>query len=774
MHKGLTAVPEPMEQSLALTYEAAIREFEQAWEINPEHKADYKVRYDIAVAITEAECGIPALYPRIRSVASKIDWVLFGDKGISLPEGMALQTHSDRNGILYQNGDYKLVDTVTVTKPSDFEIVLHLLQDNGLVHVARDIGQERQHKYGAIREEFAKAVRLSPPMQFFYGFLNPTSEPTDRSLTPFEKSAQLASMTGQIKTKHGILETSNLRYHANALKELGRHALLLDDATVREGIKNPEDEVLALRSYFEAAVYELNDYDGATSQHNLVDLRNGTPQANYVQKLIDDLCPNKGVDIYDPYRLIRKVISSVFSKDQSMPLSTRLDEICRELFPWSINKLEYMNDDVKGLVTRRQILAKVPIVDKLNFSYDLPAFNFPRGSAYNDANYEMTATSESASDSIIDSPTIVERATYERDKAVTLATVERFGKHKDNALRLLGKYPLEPMHADSTSQTDLRVHFTGAKPSRINGYRMISLNTSTGTAEYSRMADDPYREATVAIDFEAQAKLLKAVERLDIPGLASALSKSGLTVAKLVATIREFGDYSFNEASETIEGNPGVSILNGRLQMQCTGAAKLLTDLLDAVEPGSAKVVTGKVLLPGASKIDAAGHAQVSYLDSKTRQRFYLDATPSFREYTVEQHEVAEVNDASSIDAYEADVIIPVLQRVESLPGSLKPQMEMSLQPRLGTHDKADLYDKLDKLRADDPIKITMSAVIGAELKSAKLEWYDNPQRLINYLDTISREEVDYLNSVGITQYTPDTLRMLKSFAQRLLDQPKV
>lgn len=772
MHPTSEDIP-PVEPTADLTYEQAIDRFADVYAIEAE--PELKAQFDDIVTKTELACGVPAMYPRIHSVAHKLDWLLFGKKGQALPEGMALSPTAFEDGdkLFYKHAD--IIDTTTALRSDDEDVIYRGMMNNGLTELQMTVNSLRTGKLKEIEESFGEAVKLTPLMQFFYGFAQSLPQISERSLTLAEKTMRLNAAGHEIRIKHGLANQDNLRLHATASRELGRRAILLDDETMR--IVQPVDnEFGSLRAFFENEILEYYGNDPQTLKAELHNFKMGSTAADLERSIVKKILGDNKEHLYDARSAVRLIAIKLgqVQERSDETLTGVLDQVCKDALVFSLGVGVQPYGEIEHIAAARGMLYNLPQVTDTNYDNTLPKIDFSKNKpadvqspeyypGYNSQTYE-------------DMPTIVDRYHYEQDLATVLAEVDWLQPLVNRAPRLLGAQPAEMSDSSSVGPAELRVRFTGTRPADIAGYQIVKLDKNTGVAEYAKLDNDPYRPADILINYDAQARLLAAVDDMQVPVLASSLRKSQLSVEQLVRTIADLSDYTFDMNGQQVAGNWGARTLNGRLQMQCTGAAAVLKNLLNAAYPGSAKVISGKVLMPGDDIVSAAGHAQVNFYDARTKQRFYLDATPKFREYRANYAPPTSVASDELLNVL-ADVTAPTMELalpIEQPTVSLKSQIELLLQPRLGVKSAEAVYEKVAQLAVDDPMSVTVAAVLRSEMGGFSPEWYDDPQRLVSYLDSIAMHDTEYLKQANITAYTPDTLRMLKSFAQRLSQQQKV
>ena len=822
------AVPE-----ILVPHEAAMEQFYSVWEGSPDEVVERKNLFDsIAAAVTSScintESGTPE---RLQSSLAIIEWVYCGRYGESLHEGLVLigRQNDDDTSTFKARGVPMIGDAKIGHAYDDTTHVYEQMVKCGLNTLSDASLASRQERRAEIEQVYRQAIVSSAQVQFFRQFAQTDGAKDERPLTLPEKTARAASLAQEVRQRHGLDEAVDLRQHYGANREFGRKVLHLDDEKVASD-DGALDEYDALRQYFAKELFAGYESGSETIEKEIKEYKNGGQITNVYMTIEGQLLrssPDVMVDV-NLKSMISELVVAAFADERPKSINQIIDEACMAATPFAVTKGLDMHDEflpTKFLASIRGISrTAAKVVWLLNDRLQIPELRFANQvesepevafdspsiiSAESVATaiaYKMQRSNEVTSE-------IVGRATQELQKKWRMAVFEPF-IDTTTSNRLLLNEPLADMPAPANAnQPDLRLRFLGTAPAGIVGYRVQAVDTVSGLVEYVKTEHDPYVFANFTIGATEQQRMISAIAILGLPDLTNALSVPGVTVPYLVSTLATYGEYTYDDSLPAVTGNDGLSIKDERLQMQCTGAAKLLEGLLNTAYPGSASAVGGLLVKQAKGVVSGVGHAQVKWIEPSSGNTYYLDATPLFKP-NASRPEVSVVNEDWE-DGIDYGPALP----------SLKERLAKMIEPLIGMTGEG-MYESLLRLSSEDPVSLTMAAISRAESgivqpkwyddgellndliegtidrqdprlevagvpldnpelvrrmalvvgrkKRNRTEWYDDPKRLIGYIDGLSQEDPELLRRAGIRRYTPDTLRMLKSFAQRLLDQPKV
>lgn len=305
---------------------------------------------------------------------------------------------------------------------------------------------------------------------------------------------------------------------------------------------------------------------------------------------------------------------------------------------------------------------------------------------------------------------------------------------------------------------------------------------------FTKSEADPYQgSANITIESEHVRDLADTYDSLGLHALADSLRTSGdVSVADLVKLVRANSDYTFDRAFYMFDldslDNFSQAVQNGRLQVQCSGAAAFLGMSLEKVLPESmCTQISGLVLNASTNgRIDGASHAQI--LLGYKGQQYILDATPPAPEgldvtagegfdrmaNTVRDEPKELPDKPKPLKKIESEKPIPleiVLEESEELLiESVRKRVQEVLRQVFNAPNDQALYQLAIGLKEGDPIRQSLAAVLRLQPGQTVLV-----EGVLDYLETYSKANASLIKNAGLPQYDPALISLLTAALQTVV-----
>lgn len=391
---------------------------------------------------------------------------------------------------------------------------------------------------------------------------------------------------------------------------------------------------------------------------------------------------------------------------------------------------------------------------------------------------------------------VIDRESFDRLEDVTIGNVEYENDHS-SAIRLVIERAQDlrdfPSYVDDYDMC-LRVYdsFYMDEMITVPGYQLVAFHQNKWY--FIHTEHDPYDGANdLIVDQDRKDALEDWCRQLGLTHLATYIKNTvDLNVATLVEAIKETSEYTFNQ-EYGINRRDGVftdqDFVNlvdphGFLQVQCTGAAAFLNQILKSIFPeASVKVLTGHAINSDGS-INVVQHDQV-LLVIKDRQ-YILDATPPIRNYwgivansrkPLEHKPRQNLNFKPAVpnDSSIADTSIVATTTTAEFVAMQEPRTQNILR-RTNTLLKAHfdlsantpdehLYKHLSSLKQADPLRRVLQIVLRAKSDTINEPEIDEVQ---TYIVAVLSADDRAIQRIGIPRYDQILLNSLSTILDDL------
>ena len=622
---------------------------------------------------TVAEQSLDTTVTDIAQVGARYyDWLLTGERGDELPEGLALSEYRfasknvatatryevtvDPNhpaGVAGPVGAIRLFEAMA---PQAIENAVFSYYEQVTAHDRRD--ENREHI-----EAMVTATPMYRYLELFDSRLSTTEQTPLSSQEQWLRSNQIEQ---DVRQRYGIDEKASLQAGTPAWREYHRQTYRLDEETRPVAAQAESDPKARLRHEFDQLAREAcNDagveYFGLQKNANQRDRQRfsyGAGEGDHAKLYFADIGSN------DP--IANEVMSRFIDRaggDDGTPLglcgawlATEVMGKLNAKMPYA-DCLEWAKQTVINTISDR--LTGLEMVNNTRTGYhkrdDSPRqitpplasmlmthLRQPQGAIYPVATeppqvrYEQLLVSAGLQPN--QPARIMPKAEFVAMQQSPVASVSRRGSAvldtRDRLLINMADVSTEHLPIASTkAELQLTADPDVLRAGTVIGYELVAYNPDTNTAQYALSERDPYDAANIAINDGQRRQLQFMYEQWGMTELAQQVDGID-TVATLVDQLRAASDYTFTEQSEPLTNGAPVPIVQGRPQVQCTGAANLLQYSLQTIFPhASANVLSGYVVLSQKTTIARLGHAQVMFIHDGNR--VLLDATPASQEVAV-------------------------------------------------------------------------------------------------------------------------------------------
>lgn len=599
-----------------------------------------QIDFRLGVEKELSTCVDPGSKHLLEAAAATIEWLWFGQPNQNLPEGVALN----------EDGEFVFASSALESVYPD--ICNQLLRHRGAPLDEVSLRQDRilSSNYPDINEAFTEIAKESGVYKVLQAIVSELPERSERSLTRAEIMQRERQEEEGVRNTYGLNTTDSLAVHHDAHREYHRRTYQLDEEKVTIPEKRQVDPKRRLLDFVIAGINEqynlVADSKIASLKLNNSNLIMGTRNDGteaYIADMVENFSQSYaqqmgGYDEWIPLkhrRSSRLILLATYNilhpEGQSRTAQKILEQAVSEpVCP----DYPYQETQRDSAILNPQVLAHLR-------SIDAPVAVSPlRLSRWSGFKRFRRPTSKHASADVVSEEKL--RAMEER----SLGQVKGRGlRQAAQHLILIGNTP--PELAEHVSNYDLKMTYPknliSSKKTApfIPGFTLISAVEeedyfANGTYYFKHAEEDPYYskpEAVMTKSGRIQSVIAFAQE-IGFTQLAEILQNTdSINLLTLVAALRNTSDYTFDSHREINSAHLTTEMLKklvndeGRLQVQCTGAAgilqKILTDI--ALPEAYTTIVTGDLIKRGGA-ISWARHAQV--LVNYEGNEFVLDSTP--------------------------------------------------------------------------------------------------------------------------------------------------
>lgn len=778
----------------------------------------------------------------VAQVASAYKWLLAASPHQELPPSLIVTAAvDDDNSPTYLVRSDERNPLLTYVEPVERKLYQNGLRD-AEEYKANLLGQ-RQDDIAEILSDYA---RVSAASRFIQSFEQPPQSTADTPLTPFWRQVRQMHIEDSLRKRHGMDDQEEFMPGTNARRELGRLLLLLDDETMPNPSAGPQSGIERFEAYaLHLLLDELQKY-GLTLVRLETDIGEDEDEPyHYVEVYTRDKDGDVTGDMYID-EIIMDMLSAVMRDagvDENNPLCGTDQNIIYEalrnvLYP----KLRPNFRTLDELLTQSYNEAVATTASRLielgiegaGSSWSSKTYNTAR---YMEPTYRHGLYDNTELNALVNKQrkypgplykywvnvfesggaTISSRESQERQHQRTFGYVEQPNLERQVPMRLIlpGNNDLLETLPRGVSPYDLKLTIAYGQEHTwqhhyIPGYQLIGMDTDSYSRErYFYVLDasgDPYARCDVEAPTNKLDELLVYYESIGI-NTAPLLPvvRAGATVQNVVQGIRAVSDYIYADDEEAAnmasKFNIGTHyyadppffnklVRNGRLQVQCSGAATFLNHSLGLLfGEGCSRTISGDVIVAGESRIDGVGHAQVLFHNNGLQ--FILDATPAsndprdgrrhgtlgsigteLRNNSMTPRKVSPNNQPSEqkreyglvgTPLIAPEIVIPEKpadEKVQELVGRLKGMLRVFNDSK----NDDELFQKLIKLPETDPMRTTLQTILtnegGNTPKAA-------PDAVLSYLESCIAADGEARRGVGIESYADAMLEQLAGYMRQ-------
>lgn len=187
---------------------------------------------------------------------------------------------------------------------------------------------------------------------------------------------------------------------------------------------------------------------------------------------------------------------------------------------------------------------------------------------------------------------------------------------------------------------------------QLLGYQEIDNDDPT-VKLYRRLEEDPYACCDVPITPVQQQLLIEYFTQQDMTQISNALAThNDLDVQMFIEIIREYSDYATGSEQQS---RRSIYVKEGRAQMQCSGAAKLVKDSLNVLWPDCAITISGEAIDFTQQAQRFSAHSQTLF--AYENMQYALDATPQLTEDDKAELWQFAYDHGFNVDEYDEDLM---------------------------------------------------------------------------------------------------------------------
>lgn len=583
----------------------------------------------------------PKQQEALQVYAGIIDWRMFGNPNDRLPVGLSIYKGEDGAPVIDRD---ESLSYLTDGMPDKVRPELGRL---GLSAVSEAIGKDfaaRQEEIIAIFNDFLKQTA---EYQLLKSFDRPEQAPTPQPLNQYWQQVRQSQIEHSVRQQYGYNAGESISPGTQARHELSRRYFRLDDETMpqTDASDNRETGLVKARAYllpYIRKAFETKDltfldifYENKEVGDLAVKYRaNDTGEEDFLEAW--DYTDAAGSALSakisrDPQRL--RYISRWFTETAInrifQPSTRNIDEALESAIGSTIRQFadelsEIFYEANSGYANSTDLLLRSPVADMNPFPPPESNGNGLWANAFDRYTYAMSAEQ------------------LGREESTEIGLVEKYGP--DNyrtGMRLIMEYYDNPQAPRRNANEDLVItldYFAEGAIPFIPGYTLVSSDGLRHGFQVDEKGDQ-YTPCEIAVSEQQRTQLANEYRLIGLNELADVVEQDDtLTVADLVNRIRDAsvyylpdGYYSKTEIPQVLRAESLTDfaelVQNGKLYVQCTGAALFTKFSLDTIfGESSAATVSGKVLRGDRTHISNAGHAQTVFV-AEGRQ-YILDATP--------------------------------------------------------------------------------------------------------------------------------------------------
>lgn len=584
----------------------------------------------------------------IGKYAGMIDWYLFWQPGESTPRGVVLsdcEEHKPELSLDFREpwlnqGSYRIGGQ---------------LQKIGLGAIVETAFEELKSRSADIQTAISQIVIASPEYQLVAAFDKPQRKPDEAPLSPYKRAARISQIERTIRDQFGLRPDQPIMPNSPPGYELGRGIYHLDDETEARplSVRSGRDAVLRAQAYFKPHVMRAFEESG---EHRFDAFTYLVSDGGLYIRAKEAVEGNRH---YQSYEFVNQAAKKISNSISSTPeeiryftalflgwviedimdprttanlgeiLANQASQLAKDFFRDLENNITSVYDGV-GSYKRDPmvVLLRQPwgeVVDRAQLD---EALDQQKRAGYYDWHKQFQPKVDS-----------LPLAQIESRRRNSLGYVRRYEPANFRiSQRLLLFQQQQVMLPISAQQEDIVITLSlkgdhGSVPI-ILGYKPVSHDPDSGRWGFTVDPNgDPYTACLVPVPMGQRQSLAASYEQIGLLQLAEEIAApTHLTVSELVELIWRQSDPIISKSGQQskiiVKWDDWADLVhNGRLRVQCTGAARFLQQSHDLVfGRGSAGVVSGHAISGNNALISKIGHMQV--VSPHHGRQYILDATP--------------------------------------------------------------------------------------------------------------------------------------------------
>ncbi|HEV2402568.1 MAG TPA: hypothetical protein VGS08_00005 [Candidatus Saccharimonadales bacterium] len=601
--------------------------------------------WDIAAQVAGTTIS-PSQQDAISAYTGLIEWQVLGRQGDCLPQGAVLAT--TREGLCPML-DYRVpwLNRSIDELPTQFK---RLGLQSVLDRAWADIDSRKIEIEAVIRD----MIHNTAEYQLLRSFDQPQHRPVEVPINRFWHQVRASQLEQEARRQFGLRPDEQIPMHSPAAAKLQRGLYELDEEMMRRPRPRPEqgqqEAILRAQAYFTPWIIEAYTqhlglplgsiyYDDEReslyirAQDGSKDMPAGIVIENAIDKLNETLFVGPEEMRFLGWQLLYEAVGIIMNPQTKTGLREAIDisvdRSIREVAQLLRESIAHADLGVTIFATKLMTLLRQPRAHIVGLDSLIDASE----QQYLFSQYHWGGVFHDRSD-------VLTRTELLRDLHTELGHVEHYRPASCRVpLRLLLFEPDQQQQdlPPFAPHEELVIRLSQALDSevvpRILGYTLVSR--SSPDRRYGFIASpsgDPYQECSVPINNQQRQILIARYMQLGLHPLVQQLTDANnLTVAMLVKMVRGEMEYVLPDRPVTHHlnnwGDFTEVVQDGRLQVQCTGAASFLKKSLQEVfGPGCAGVARGNTINGTTSFINRLGHAQVAF--SNDGWQYLLDAVP--------------------------------------------------------------------------------------------------------------------------------------------------
>lgn len=749
------------------------------------HEDRQPFREDFKRAIQDVAdtCVDPDSKEAIESVGSFMEWQLFALPGEEVPEGIGFSGSTE---ISYMN---------PVTESMKRSAGVRISADRQVDLIRQEVYRNSFNTDRKIADAIEDIAKEQPTYQLLHSLATETPEPKDLPLTLAQRMLRESQIEEDVRRNHGLGREVLIRTNPGAYSDLSRQLYHLDDETAKRHKPEDDDSRRALVSFFIDCSNDLivdngdsfrivglfNEGGGpilaTTTNGNDIDI-NGELRfilSNETRKL------NGRGRIFEQatflYNAARKLTNPYYNDTPSVEVL--------DLALGSFSYLDLMSRHWAGV--RPDVLAylygvNIPIIETANIPESALFYN-----------------------GLDIKPQVVPMASVENRQSEKTGMVLDYTKSA--ARHMILQSGFKPGLPEFTNECDLLFVADQDGPfwaegvpineqrhqPYIPGFKLVAHDN--GKYYFRQSGIDPYNgSAFVDVALDRVNQLADECERIGYSHLANRLkSKNNWSLHDVETAIKETSDYTFDDQWNIINSDDDHEVdftdfaqltsEEGRLQVQCTGAAAFFKLSSQILFPDNNSVILG----PGYS-IEPygyiGGNTHVQVLLNLHGEQYVVDSTPSrlTGEASLEAKDRDEIqarserekpvledkadNTANIISDTETKRRDDANGQLANLPSRLNSLLKAHFKLPNGEHSDNEMYKRVVGLKKSaDPIRKTMSLFKRSQSGHDVAAEIDET---IAYIDRLIGADRNTIRRLGIPKYSPVLLGSLRDIVATL------